>query len=70
MNEKEKESFDPKPVLENWLKAATDFWGPVMDMWSAASGKTDASTKQEGSRAKKKFGNRFKILEGNVFCHE
>jgi len=53
MNEKEKESFDPKPVLENWMKAATDFWGPVMDMWSAASGKTDTSTKQEGSRAKK-----------------
>jgi hypothetical protein len=53
MNEKEKESFDPKPVLENWLKAATDFWGPVMDMWSTASGKTDTSTKQEGSRAKK-----------------
>ncbi|MGB5616092.1 MAG: poly(R)-hydroxyalkanoic acid synthase subunit PhaE [Desulfobacterales bacterium] len=53
MNEKEKESFDPMPLLENWLKAATDFWGPVMDMWSAASGKTDTSTKQEGSRAKK-----------------
>jgi hypothetical protein len=53
MTEKEKESFDPKPVLENWLKAATDFWGPVMDMWSTASGKTDTSTKQEGSRAKK-----------------
>jgi hypothetical protein len=53
MNEKEKESFDPKPVLESWLKTATDFWGPVMDMWSAASGKTDTSTKQEGSRAKK-----------------
>ena len=55
MNEKEKESFDPKPVLESWLKAATDFWGPVMDMWSAASGKTDTSTKQEGSRAKKQL---------------
>ena len=53
MNEKEKESFDPKPVLENWLKAATDFWGPVIEMWSAASGKTDTSMKQEGSRAKK-----------------
>ena len=53
MNEKEIESFDPMPLLENWLKAATDFWGPVMDMWSAASGKTDTSTKQEGSRAKK-----------------
>ena len=53
MNEKEKESFDPKPVLENWLKAATDFWEPVMDMWSAASGKTDTSMKKEGSRAKR-----------------
>ena len=53
MNEKEKESFDPKPVLESWLKAATDFWGPVIEMWSAASGKTDTSMKQEGSRIKK-----------------
>jgi len=53
MNEKEKESFDPKPVLENWLKAATDFWGPVIEMWSAASGKTDTSMGQEGGRAKK-----------------
>jgi len=53
MNEKEKESFDPKPVLESWLKTATDFWGPVIEMWSAASGKTDTSMKQEGSRAKK-----------------
>ena len=53
MNEKEKESFDPKPFLESWLKTATDFWGPVIEMWSAASGKTDTSTKQEGSRAKK-----------------
>lgn len=53
MNEKVKEGFDPKPVLESWLKAATDFWGPVMDMWSAASGKTDTSMNQEGSRAKK-----------------
>ena len=55
MNEKEKESLDPKPVLESWLKAATDFWGPVMDMWSTASGKTDTTTKQEGSRAKKQL---------------
>jgi hypothetical protein len=70
MNEKEKESFDPKPVLESWLKTATDFWGPVIDMWSAASGKTDTSTKQEGSRAKKKFGIGFKILEGNICRHE
>jgi hypothetical protein len=53
MNEKAKESLDPKPMLENWLKAATDFWEPVMDMWSAASGKTDTSMKQEGSRAKR-----------------
>lgn len=53
MNEKEKELFDPKPVLESWLKTATDFWGSVLETWSAASGKTDTSTKQEGSRAKK-----------------
>jgi class III poly(R)-hydroxyalkanoic acid synthase PhaE subunit len=53
MNEKAKESLDPKPMLENWLKAATDFWGPVLEMWTPASGKTDTSMKQEGSRAKK-----------------
>jgi hypothetical protein len=53
MNEKAKESFDPKPMLENWLKAATDFWGPVIETWSAASGKTDTSVKQEESRTKK-----------------
>ena len=53
MNEKEKESFDPKPMLENWLKAATDFWGPVIEMWSGASGKTDTSMRQEGGRTKK-----------------
>jgi len=53
MNEKEKETFDPKPMLENWLKAATDFWGPVIEMWSAASGKTDTSMRQEGGRTKK-----------------
>ncbi|CAB5108851.1 hypothetical protein D3OALGA1CA_1898 [Olavius algarvensis associated proteobacterium Delta 3] len=60
MNENAKESVDPKPVLEAWLKTATDFWGPVLEMWSAPSGKTETSMNQEGSRAKKNLESALK----------
>ena len=32
------------------MKTATDFWGPVMEMWSAASGKTNTAMEQGDSR--------------------
>lgn len=60
MNDKAKESSDPKPVLEAWLKTATDFWGPVLEMWSDPSGKTEPSMNQEGSRAKKNLESALK----------
>jgi len=50
MTEQASQSFDPKTVLEAWLKTATDFWGPVMEMWSAASGKTNTAMEQGDSR--------------------
>lgn len=32
------------------MKTATDFWGPVMEMWSAASGKANTAMEQGDSR--------------------
>lgn len=60
MNDKTNESLDPKSVLEAWLKTATDFWGPVMEMWSTASGDTETSLSQEESRIRKNLESALK----------
>lgn len=53
MNDKKTETFDPKPLLEAWLKTATKFWEPVLEKWSAASGTPETSFNQAESRAMK-----------------
>jgi class III poly(R)-hydroxyalkanoic acid synthase PhaE subunit len=50
MNEKKNETFDPKPLMEAWLKTATSFWGPVLDMWSDTAETPEASRKKEAHR--------------------
>ena len=44
------ETFDPKPLMEAWLKTATNFWGPVLDMWSDTSETPETSRKKEARR--------------------
>ena len=60
MNAKANESLGPQVMLEAWLKTATDFWGPVMELWSVAPEKKESSLKQEQSRVKKNLAAAFK----------
>jgi len=60
MNEKKTETFDPKPLLEAWLKTATNFWGPVLETWSATSGTPETSLNQAESRTMKNLDSALK----------
>jgi len=60
MNEKANESLGPQVMLEAWLKTATDFWGPVMEMWSVATENKETSLNEEESRVKKNFASALK----------
>lgn len=53
MDEKIEQALNPQPMLEAWLKAAADFWGPVMGKRSEDSAKPQDSAEESATRRQK-----------------
>jgi len=34
MSEKQQKTAGPQPLLSDWMKTATEIWGPIVSMWT------------------------------------
>jgi hypothetical protein len=54
MSEKQQKTTGPQPLLSDWMKTATEIWGPIFSMWNnigEANGEISTS-KKEGKKSR------------------
>jgi class III poly(R)-hydroxyalkanoic acid synthase PhaE subunit len=49
MDEDQQERTGPEVLLEAWLKAATDFWGSAIKMWSTSTEPSGETSESQGT---------------------
>jgi len=66
MDEQRQEMKDAQSLLESWLKAATEFWGPMTKMWPGVPNafETPSAAKGDGgTRMQESMASAFKVWQ-------